>query len=134
VPAAAPDRNAEAGDLGDADTTATEVRKPDSGGRKRRRTHAPSGVTYWYDEEVCEIDRLVSIFGLHVVKATVASLTERGTDPLPAIVAKALAAARRTQREADAVTSRRREPTTEERAADAVAAERWLAEIKGRQS
>jgi len=132
VPAAAPVGKPEAGNLGDGDTTATEVRKPDFGdvkadqrktshqkGRKRLRTHSPTGAVYWLDDEPAELDTLVETFGLAAVKSAVAVLVDKGTDPLHGRLRAALLQNRREQREAEESENRRRRPTAAQRAEDA---------------
>jgi len=112
--------------------TATEVRKPNFGGpnlgntenrsehgRKRLRTHAPTGAVYWLDDEPAELDTLVEVFGLAEVKKAVAALIDKGTEPLHGRLRAFLLSQRRAQREADAMASRRRDRTAEERAEDA---------------
>lgn len=88
-------------------------------GRKRLRTHTPTGAVYWLDDEPAELDMLVENFGLTDVRKAVTSLVEKGTDPLYGRLRAALLRDRREQREADVAERRRRGPTASERAEDA---------------
>lgn len=99
-------------------------------GRKRLRTHAPTGAVYWLDDEPSELDTLVEVFGLAEVRKAVAALVEKGTDPLHGRLRAFLLSQRRAAAEADAMASRRRETTEEERAEDARRAREAIAAFK----
>jgi len=112
--------------------SATEVRFPDFGEsnivntkagskpeRKRLRTHAPTGAVYWLDDEPAELDTLVDTFGLVEVKKAVTALVDEGTDPLHGRLRAILLGKRRAKAESDAMASRRRGLSPEERAEDA---------------
>lgn len=119
--------------------TPTESRKPGLGnpqpgagqpGRKRLRTHAPTGAVYWLDDEPEALDTLVEVFGLVEVKKAVTTLVEKGTEPLHGRLRAFLLSQRRAAAEADAMASRRREATPEERAEDARRAREAIAAFK----
>lgn len=102
--------------------------------RKRRHVHADTGATYWYPDEVVVIDQLVTEFGLDSVRAAVAALAQKGTDPLPTPLSSVLLGHRFRERQANAAAGPQRERTAEDYAADAAAAAKWLSEIEGDQS
>jgi hypothetical protein len=84
---------------------------------------------YWLADEPSEIAQLVETFGLDAVKAEAIRLRDAGTEPLPSIVSKRLISKRRGEVVAQAQRERRRGPTAEQRAADALKAKAELAEI-----
>jgi hypothetical protein len=85
-----------------ADSAAAKVK-----GEKRKRHHPLTGVVYWYEDEVAEIDLLVTIYGLESVQAAVATLASGGKDPLPGRVAKELQRQQRAAVEAEAIRHRK---------------------------
>ena len=85
-----------------ADSAAAQIK-----GEKRKRHHPLTGVMYWYDDEVAEIDRLVMTHGLDSVQAAVATLVSGGKDPLPGRVASELQRHQRAAVEAEAIRHRK---------------------------
>lgn len=73
--------------------------RAERGERKRKRTHGPTGVAYWYSDEVAEIDRIVAEHGVAAVRNQVQALRAAGTEPLPRVVEAALMAAKRQDAE-----------------------------------
>lgn len=63
-------------------------------GHKRERTHRPTGVVYWYDDEPDDIARDVEDFGLDAVRAVAETFRHAGKVPLRGRVAEALRAER----------------------------------------
>lgn len=98
-------------------------------GRKRKRTHPESGVTYWYDDEVAEIEALVQAHSLAAVRDAASDLRARGKDPLPSIVGAAMLARQRADA-ARTVANSRHERTPEERAEDARKSSEAMAEYR----
>lgn len=98
-------------------------------GRKRKRTHPETGVTYWYDDEVAEIEALVQAHTLAAVRDAASDLRARGKDPLPSIVGAAVLARQRADA-ARTVANSRHERTPEERAEDARKATEAMAEYR----
>ncbi|TAN03511.1 MAG: hypothetical protein EPN36_12150 [Rhodanobacteraceae bacterium] len=102
--------------------------------RKRMRTHAATGIVYWYDDEPAEIEHSIEVDGLAAVRTEVARHVMRGEVPLHGLVAGALAARRAAAKAAQAAAAQHRralEPCEDRATAAAKAAEQMAAYVGG---
>lgn len=105
-----PIRNIKSSSMHDAGATAPFEKKPVE--QKRRRHHAPTGLVYWYSDELTEVEALVAEYGLQDVRAVAATILEQGYEPLPGVVARDLQRRRKAARkavDAAATAARKRE-------------------------
>lgn len=99
--------------------------------QKRRRHHTPSGLCYWYSDELEAIEALVGQYGLPAVQAVGTAIRERGEEPLQGKVAKELQRrANAARKAAENVRSQQKKAEDESKRNDPAAVARNRAAIE----